>query len=393
MKNLKILFICGLIPESEEIKNNTKSFMQGAAQSFQLKLIDSLRKNNCDVDVLSAPFIGSWPQTYKKMFFRYRNDGDDLNKYVAFNNIWGIRNFSRFKALKKELKNIKSEEYDYALIYSPHTPFVKMAKLLNNKNIKTVLVVPDLPEYMNLNKKISFVYKLFKKFDIKIFNKNLKYLDGFVFLTQHMSKTVNLYDKPEIVVEGICDNINEYKKIKEKIILYSGTLNEKFGVVDLVQAFKLLPKSLEAQLFICGDGDSKDYIVNESKINKDINYLGVLTLNEVKQMQQKAFVLVNPRRNNEEYTKYSFPSKTMEYLATGRPVICYKLDGIPDEYDDVLQYVEDGDESMLADKLQQVLSFTDEELLAIYNKEKGLLQTKTTSFTGKRLVSFLKEIK
>ena len=38
---------------------------------------------------------------------------------------------------------------------------------------------------------------------------------------------------------------------------------------------------------------------------------------------------VNPRQNNEEFTKYSFPSKTMEYLASGVPVVAYKLDGIP----------------------------------------------------------------
>ena len=52
-----------------------------------------------------------------------------------------------------------------------------------------------------------------------------------------------------------------------------------------------------------------------------------------------ATVLVNPRKNVGEYTKYSFPSKIMEYLSSGVPAVAYKLDGIPSEYDGYINYV------------------------------------------------------
>lgn len=393
MKGLKILFICGLIPESTEIKENTKSFMQGAAQAYQLKLIESLKENGCQVDVLSAPFIGSWPKNYKKMSFKYRNGDNESNSFVSFNNIWGIRNFSRYRALKRQLKKTKLEEYDYAVLYSPHTPFVKLAKQLNKKNLKTVLVVPDLPEYMNLNKKISIVYKVFKKFDIQIFRRNLKYIDGFILLTKYMSPFVNLYKKPEMVIEGIADEISEYRNIGDKKILYSGTLNERFGIVDLIESFKLLPQNIGAELIVCGDGDAREFVIKESNEFTNIKYLGSLTLQEVKEQRDKAFLLVNPRKNNEEYTKYSFPSKTMEYLSSGRPVVCYKLDGIPDEYDDVLYYFKSNDIKSMSDKMQEVLNFNEKELKQVYSKEKELLQTKTTSYVGKMILEFFKEIK
>ena len=48
--------------------------------------------------------------------------------------------------------------------------------------------------------------------------------------------------------------------------------------------------------------------------------------------QREATVLVNPRTSEGEFTKYSFPSKTMEYLASGTPCIMNKLKGIPQEY-------------------------------------------------------------
>ena len=45
-----------------------------------------------------------------------------------------------------------------------------------------------------------------------------------------------------------------------------------------------------------------------------------------------ATLLINPRFSNEEYTKYSFPSKNMEYMASGTPILTTKLPGMPKEY-------------------------------------------------------------
>ena len=65
-------------------------------------------------------------------------------------------------------------------------------------------------------------------------------------------------------------------------------------------------------------------------------------------------MLVNPRMNNEEFTKYSFPSKNLEYLASGVPLIAYKLDGIPDEYDKYINYVPDNDSQSLANMICKI---------------------------------------
>ena len=47
---------------------------------------------------------------------------------------------------------------------------------------------------------------------------------------------------------------------------------------------------------------------------------------------RRADVLVNPRPNEGEYTKYSFPSKNIEYLLSGNPVVGYMLSGMPEDY-------------------------------------------------------------
>ena len=44
----------------------------------------------------------------------------------------------------------------------------------------------------------------------------------------------------------------------------------------------------------------------------------------------------------------------MEYLASGVPVVAYKLDGIPDEYDQFINYVPDNSIESLARILSEI---------------------------------------
>lgn len=115
------------------------------------------------------------------------------------------------------------------------------------------------------------------------------------------------------------------------------------------------------------------------KDDSRISFLGQLPRNEVIKWQKKATVLVNPRQNNEEFTKYSFPSKTMEYLSSGIPVVAYKLDGIPDEYDQYIQYVADDSIESLKKKLVEVCEMTREERQELGNIGRNFVLMKKNS--------------
>ncbi|MFP3359960.1 glycosyltransferase, partial [Planococcus sp. SIMBA_143] len=93
-----------------------------------------------------------------------------------------------------------------------------------------------------------------------------------------------------------------------KTLLYSGGLAEKYGVVSLINAFERLPNS-NYRLIICGSGEAEEEIINATKRDNRIIFKGLLPREEVLQMQKDSHVLVNPRPNNDEYTKFSFPSK------------------------------------------------------------------------------------
>lgn len=355
---MKVLFLCGVFDKdsAQFIENNAKRPVEYSANIFQEKLIRGFKENKCNFTVLSAPFCGSYPNASKIFKFKKIKNTTSEYRYVSFNNIWGIRNFSRAAALKRTLKSfIEDSDSDKRIIvYSPHTPFLDAAVYAKkcDPSIKICLIVPDLPQYMNLDAHISLAYRIGKKYDINRFNRLNKEVDSYVLLTEEMKEKIDIHGRPYIVVEGIVDSdmlnrrdamIQNTEKSKDlKYIVYTGKLNERFGVKDLVDAFIELEKT-EYRLVLCGKGDLEKYIIEKSKNDSRIMYMGQVTPVEAEEWMYKADVLVNPRKNDEEYTKYSFPSKNIEYLLTGNPVVGYMLDGMPRVYSEFLHTPKNGD--------------------------------------------------
>ena len=202
--------------------------------------------------------------------------------------------------------------------------------------------------------------------------------------------------KPYTVVEGIVNNadiccnkdgVNSSGYTKN--ILYTGTLTKKYGIIELLNAFSCI-KNESYRLIICGDGEAKQDLVELSKKDNRITYKGLLSREETLKLQKTATVLINPRQNNEEYTKYSFPSKIMEYMLSGNPVLCYKLDGIPDEYDDFLIYFNDNFIETMAKKIIEVCEMDKSERERIGKKAREfVLKNKNETVQARKIVNMI----
>ena len=99
----------------------------------------------------------------------------------------------------------------------------------------------------------------------------------------------------------------------------------------LLRAFELL-QGQRFQLLILGKGGLEAQILEAAKRDARISFKGYCTQSEAKSLECGATVLINPRPSRQAFTQYSFPSKILEYMATGRPVISTRLPGIPEEY-------------------------------------------------------------
>lgn len=347
---MKVLFLSGVYAKEneEEVMGISKGAVDFAANLFQQKIVNGLKSNSVDYTVLSAPFVGAYPNRSTSAFFRGFRNPSEFNT-IHFCNIWGIRNLSRAYSLKRSIRSFAEQcgEEKLIIAYSAHTPFLAAAVYAKkiDPTIKICLIVPDLPQYMNLSAKKNSLYSIAKKFDIFRMNKLMEKIDSFVLLTDNMKEPLRVGRRNYIVLEGIVEEgiFEKNKQLKDsfvkddiqKYIVYTGTTNEKYGIKNLVDAFSLL-KDSNFRLVICGRGDSDEYIRQKASADPRILAFGQVSPDVAHQWILKANVLVNPRQNNEEYTKYSFPSKNLEYLSSGNPVVAYMLSGMKESYRDVL---------------------------------------------------------
>lgn len=395
--DINILFICGVFAKENEaeVVETSKRSVEFSANQTQLRLIDGLR-GIANTRVLSAPFIGAYPNRGTMIRFSGFSNSQDMCEYLHFNNIWGYRNISRAHALKKAVRSFAREKRENKMIvvYSTHDPFLSAAAYAKklDPSIKICLFAPDLPQYMNLEANRGATYDFFKKIDIKSIQKHIKSIDTSVLLTAPMAHTLRVDDRPYIVVEGVVDRIEaplSSEPSKTKDIVYAGKLYERFGVKTLIDAFGQLPDE-DCRLILCGIGDALDYAKERAASDPRIILTGQISPDEVKTYLSGAAVLVNPRPNDEEYTKYSFPSKNIEYLMSAKPTVAYMLDGMPSVYKDLIFAVDPDAEptAALAATLKRALEASEEETKARYAKflsyAKGQL---TAASIARRIVS------
>lgn len=364
---MKILVLGSLFRQADELSllKKSKLGLQNQANTFQWALIkgfDSILSK--PVDIINVLPVGTYPKQYSDLILKGKKWEHQTGAHDE--EIWSIniplfkqitRTMLCRKAIKRWIKNNDHEEL-FIISLVCYLPFL-MAIQNASKNVKIILIVPDIPEYMDLRSSIPLPIKILRSLHNKILYWSLNRIDGFVILTEQMKFPLNIGTRPYVVMEGLVDpdlfnpSRNTIRDITKKAILYTGSLNIQFGIMDLLDAVDLIAND-NYEFWICGAGEAEKEIEKRCARDKRIKYFGYVAKNEILQLQQKATALINPRNNEDEYTKYSFPSKTMEYLMSGKPVIMYKLDGIPDEYDPFLYYIVGNAPRDIANKIVEV---------------------------------------
>ncbi|HHT38510.1 MAG TPA: glycosyltransferase family 4 protein, partial [Mollicutes bacterium] len=88
-------------------------------------------------------------------------------------------------------------------------------------------------------------------------------------------------------------------------------------------------------------------------------------------------------------------SKTLEYMASGTPLLTTKLKGIPKEYYDYIYLFEDEDIEEMAIKIKSILLYNQEELDRFgSNARKFVFKEKNHKIQTKAIIDFIyKEIR
>lgn len=398
-----MLFLGSLFPKNEEIHiyKNTIGNMQNAANLLQWDYIEGLESvSGQTISIMTRVSVGTFPKKYKEPmikthYFKHSNDSKDL--VVGFYNIPIIRQITYPYAANKFLFKWAKEKGSgqkiliaYSYLNSVSISFLKK----KFPHIKVILIILDLPIFTNLDHRKSLLYKVIRYIENQRLIKAINYIDGIVPITKYMlDKLDPEHKKKSIVIEGM---VKQKKRIKFKKdcdffqIAYTGTLTEIYGIMDLVNAVHMMEDS-NIRLVICGGGETSQRIKKIAAIDKRIIFRGAVTIDEAYRLQCSSNLLVNPRKNDNEYTKYSFPSKILQYMSTGNPVLCYRLDGFPAEYDNYLLYV--GENETLENAIHRVKSMSSDELEKIGTKALYFVnENKTNIEQVKKLWSFIRSL-
>lgn len=363
---MKVIYASCLMSERkiQRTFQNATDYDGFQVQKFHRLLVEGFKLNNCKVAALTVLPV-TRNNTNKKLYLdEIEKNNGIVYHYPMVINLPIIKHIFAITASMFSFISIAKKNKDIVLIADCLNKSVALGSVLGAKIMKvpSVGIVTDLPD-MLLGKKD------------RINNWIVRLYDQYILLTEQMNDyiiaNITHKQKPYIIVEGMVDidmgkkSISEQKKYSKKVCMYAGILDRKYGIEMLVKGFDKanIPDS---ELHIYGDGEYKDELLEICKKKSNIKYFGLKPNSYIVKEQQKATLLVNPRPSDEEFTKYSFPSKNMEYMASGTPALMTRLPGMPEEYLEYVYILEDESIDGMAEKMKEILNLSKEE-----NMEKG----------------------
>ena len=198
-------------------------------------------------------------------------------------------------------------------------------------------------------------------------------------------------------MHGLCnlellDEVEAKPAVEGKYIMYAGKVSSTFGTDKLVSAF-LASKLTDYSLVICGDGDFAPELRKITESNPQIVFVGAVPHNTVVAMEKAATLLVEPRPSDTVIAKMSFPSKIIEYMASGTPVLVTNIPSFDDSYRQYQYRIEEESIEGIAKALTETLSLPEEALRQKGEAAKAfVLDNKTISKQCEKVINLIRSV-
>ena len=300
-------------------------------QNFYYKLIKALAINN-NVSVVShRPLVKGM---FKKNVLESDTVSDGKIKFYYTNNRCDkvFKLLDEKPAIEKTARQAIEDFMSHEFIIVTDTlrlNLLKAAKKIAKQyDVKIVGMLTDNP--FNLSSGSAFV----KKYLVK----QASTLDGYLSLTNGLVEIFNS-ETPHYVFEGLVTEENEGKK--DPIFNYfyfGGSLYERYGVKTLVDAFH--KSNVKYKLVLAGSGPLVEYIEQMAEDDYRILYLSQLSKEKNIAYMRNSIANINPRPLDYKMDNESVPSKLLEYLSIGTPVISTKYPKLYSTFKDDVTWID-----------------------------------------------------
>lgn len=367
----QILWI-GCLESDEEFKIKAKKgYDLASAQVSQKNLLYGIEEVSGIVcDSINGSVLPPYPVYQDRIIvpvtWKHKSGAKDIS--VGYKNDKYINRINCKKAMLKAADEWCKTRYKggdvIVFVYSMRSAPMATACSIKEKipQAKIYLIITDLPQFMDLGQ--SHIKAALKKIDWQSIKKMQKKFDGFILYAEKMAECLEIPSNKWMLMEGSYDTAEQIAAVKKKkkAVMYSGKLDEQYGIKMLVDAFMSIQDS-NIELWITGGGNTEGYIKECAKKDNRIKFYGFLpSRQDVLQKQAEASLLVNMRLPSEPASGYCFPSKLFEYMATGTPVLSFDIVGIPREYLQYLYVVKQETVGALAKAIEETLSLDETSL-------------------------------
>ena len=337
-------------------------------QKFMTSIVEGLaQQDDVRIDCISVVPISrsNYPESVYK---EHRETIDGINYlYVGFRNFPIIKNLTAASAMKAAAKKYYSQHKGEEILVLADGLTVEVSEAamwLKKKGIQVTAIVTDIPLIAETMGSSGGLHGMYSRLYGKKANDLLLRYDKYILLSEHMNEVVNPEKKKPfmlmecIVDERMFDDIEDATPLDRPAVMYAGKFYRECGVVELAKAASALKDVCDIWLY-GGHGNCTDELEDLAKKNDNLKIHGIVPLKEILKLEKECTLLINPRFAEEEFSKYSFPSKTAEYMLSGTPVLMCKLPSLPEEY---LPYVYVINGKEIANSIRTVLAKTNAEL-------------------------------
>ncbi len=365
-------------------------------QKFMTSIVEGLaQQEDVQMDCISVVPISrsNYPESIYKEHIETIN-GINYH-YVGFRNYPIIKNITAARAMKNTVKAYYKKYFNEKIFVIADALTIEASEAaiwLKKKGIQVSAIVTDIPLIAETMGSSGGLHGMYSKLYGQRANNLLLQYDKYILLSEHMNEVVNHQKKKPymlmecIVDEHIFDDIDDYDPLSRPAVMYAGKFYRECGVVELAKAAIELQDICDIWLY-GGHGNCMEELERIAKKARNLKIHGIVPLKDILKLEKECSLLINPRFAEEEFSKYSFPSKTAEYMMSGTPALMYKLPSLPKEYLPYLYLIENGD---LAQSIRAVLGKTKEEL---YSKGKEasmfIKSRKNKLYQAKRIIEFL----
>jgi len=396
-----LLYVGSIVPEKPVFQ--TAAFSR-AGQIYQREMLEGLRRAGLPAsEIVSIIPIPSYPGSDRLWIGACREEiiEDTEVRLLPFLNVSPVKQImigfmTVIELIRWGWRNRRAPSrvvFTYNLTVPPGLFTLIGAKLIGAKTVAALCDI-DVP---GQTVPLSLLWRLNYWMQCKL----IPHFDGHVVAADAIADDF-LANRPYVRVEGgiaeqraSCtrDRINSERPPNHSFrIGFAGRVDETNGIPALLEAFSLLEGD-QYRLCVAGAGPLADQVRDAASKDSRIEYKGLIPLDQVLALYSSSNVLINMRMTGHRNTRYFFPSKMIEYLASGTPVISTCTGHIEKEFGEFVYLLHDETPKGLAAAIRQAATLDPEVRAKTGQRAQEYMTThKTWNSQSRRVAQYLLEV-